>query len=202
MGSWCVYKITCKTEGKSYIGITQKKIQTRLNEHFRDAFPGRIASNGKLYALHAAIQKHGKNNFSIELLIDNLSLEQAQKQEVLLIKKYNTYGGGKNKKGLPRGYNITKGGETPDFSDNRLNLTQSKSTKPNMKTEKKSYDKEFSEKFNLKNDDFIYILLAIVVFIGMFLFFTLAVNLKIAIYIYLYLIVIFVFGVIFVKDKF
>ena len=117
MYNWSVYKITCKVNGKSYIGITQKSLKTRLGEHFRDAFPGRINANGTLYALHSAIQKYGKSNFSIEPLMEGLNLEMARQNEVKFIRKYNAYGGFKNKRGMPRGYNQSFGGEMPDFID-------------------------------------------------------------------------------------
>ena len=96
MYNWSVYKITCKANGKSYIGITQKALNTRLKEHFRDAFPGRYNASGTLYALHAAIQKYGKTNFTIEPLMEDLDLQLARKNEVRFIKKYNSYGGFKN----------------------------------------------------------------------------------------------------------
>ena len=118
--NWSVYRILSKCNAKSYVGITQKPLQKRLNEHFKDAYPGRYNARGTLYAFHAAIQKYGVENFTIKPLLKGLSLDQAQTQEKKFIKKYNSYGGFKNKKGLPRGYNQSLGGETPDFEYSAL----------------------------------------------------------------------------------
>ena len=139
MYNWTVYKITCTVNGKSYIGITQKAISTRLKEHIRDAFPGRYNTNGTLYALHAAIQKYGKNKFTIEPLMEGLDLQLARKNEVELIKKYNSYGGSKNKKGLPRGYNQSRGGEKPDFD---AYVSDNSKEKPSLMSEKSTNESE------------------------------------------------------------
>ena len=110
MSIWKVYLITNKTNGKGYVGITSKPIEVRLSNHVVDAFPGRRNPNGTLYALHAALQKYGADNFTILELEMGLTLESARFREKHYIAKLGTYGGGRGK----RGYNQTLGGEMPD----------------------------------------------------------------------------------------
>lgn len=195
MSNWCVYKITCKANGKPYIGITSKSLQTRLGEHIQDAFPGRLTSNGTLYALHSAIQKHGQNNFIIEPLMSDLSFDEARENEVLLIKKYNSYGGGKRRKGLPRGYNQSLGGEMPDFGI----APKSNSTLKRVKRVNRSERVSDQHSEWQKKEEAAYLLGAIAFLIALFGFFSLVFNVKIAFYIFLYLGILFAIGVIFKK---
>ena len=90
---YCVYKHTCP-EGKIYIGITNN-IDRRWNscgmdyEHCTNFF--------------YAIRKYGWINISHEVLIENLSKEEAEFLEKQYIEKYNSTN--------PRkGYNMTTGG--------------------------------------------------------------------------------------------
>lgn len=110
MDVWKVYLITNRQNGKGYVGITSKSLELRMSNHIRDAFPGRRNSNGTLYALHAAFQKYGEENFSIRELEPNLSLGEARARERFYIRELGTYGGGRGR----RGYNQTEGGELPD----------------------------------------------------------------------------------------
>ena len=116
-GPWKVYAIRNTTNGKSYVGITSKQIESRLSEHFEAAVPGRRNSNGTLYALHAAIQKYGVAAFAVEELEADHDLATAQQRERHFIKELNSYGGGPTIRGKPRGYNQTLGGETPDYAE-------------------------------------------------------------------------------------
>ena len=69
-----------------------------MSNHIRDAFPGRRNSNGTLYALHAAFQKYGEENFSIRELEPNLSLGEARARERFYIRELGTYGGGRGRR--------------------------------------------------------------------------------------------------------
>lgn len=90
-----IYKITNTIDGKSYIGQTTKSLEERLRKH---SHPG----VGK-YHLNSAIRKYGINNFTIELIEDNISsLNEAFDKEIYYIKLYNTFN---------VGYNMTTGGE-------------------------------------------------------------------------------------------
>ena len=96
---WIVYKHTSPS-GKIYIGITSKTVSERAGRH------------GKLYdkcpAFWKAIQKYGWENFSHEILAENLSEEEAnelEKKYIELFKAndpmvgYNICSGGKGKAG-------------------------------------------------------------------------------------------------------
>ncbi len=107
---WKVYLITNNINGKGYVGITSKPIEVRLSNHIRDAYPGRRNPNGTLYALHAAFQKYGEENFSISELQIGLTLSEARLLERHYIEKLGTYGSRRGR----RGYNQTLGGEIPD----------------------------------------------------------------------------------------
>ena len=94
-----IYKITNKTNGKSYIGKT-----TNLNKRFAQHCSGR----GCTKALNRAIKKYGKDNFTFECLesVAKNTLEELNlflnNRECYYIKEYNTF---------ITGYNCTLGGE-------------------------------------------------------------------------------------------
>lgn len=111
--AWKVYLIRNQRNEKGYVGVTSKPLMLKLNEHVEEAYPGRRNRTGTLYALHAAIQKYGKDAFSIELLEEGLSLEQALRRQTHFITKLGTFGGGRGK----RGYNQTSSGEMPKERD-------------------------------------------------------------------------------------
>lgn len=89
-----VYKHT-SPDGKVYIGITCRATERRWR-------------NGEGYKRHPyfynAITKYGWENFKHEILLTNLSEDEAKQREKELIKKYNS-----NEKDF--GYNLTEGGE-------------------------------------------------------------------------------------------
>ena len=92
--NWCVYCHTNKINGKKYIGITCKE-------------PHKRWSNGNGYKgqkFYNAITKYGWDSFEHEVLFNELTLEEANKKEIELIKKYNTT----NKN---NGYNRSNGGD-------------------------------------------------------------------------------------------
>ena len=93
--TYCVYKHT-SPNGKSYIGITSMKP------------PSQRWKNGKGYSHNKyftnAINKYGWDNFTHEIIEDNLTEAEAQNLEKKLIEKYNTFDS-------DNGYNCTSGGE-------------------------------------------------------------------------------------------
>ena len=101
MKTYCVYKHTFPN-GKVYIGQTCQKPEKRFKV------------NGTGYknctCIYNAIKKYGWDNIKHEILFDNLSLEEANKLEVELIKKYNST----NHK---YGYNLQSGGRNGTHSD-------------------------------------------------------------------------------------
>ena len=93
---WCVYKHAAPN-GKAYIGITCHQ----------DHIIRRFGQNGEGYKtqrkFYRAIQKYGWNNFSHEILEENItSLDEANKREQYYIQLFDSH---KN------GYNSTDGGD-------------------------------------------------------------------------------------------
>lgn len=93
--NYIVYKHTSPS-GKAYIGITQQKPWNRW----------RKAGQGykKCPVMNRAIEKYGFENFTHEILLDNLCYEDACKKEKEYIDKYNTL--------APNGYNTDVGGNS------------------------------------------------------------------------------------------
>lgn len=102
-----IYKHTCKTTNESYIGLTKHTIEHRTNGHIAEA------NRGGGYQFHAAIRKHGWDNFETEILEDNTTTDIAvlKEQEIYWIAFFDTY---------RNGLNCTKGGDggqpTPESS--------------------------------------------------------------------------------------
>ena len=89
-----IYKITNTVNGKSYIGQTIQKPEKRINNHF---YPGGSGCT----ALHNAIQKSGRDAFTVEILHEVLDIF-LDDLEIAEIKRYNTL--------VPNGYNLDSGG--------------------------------------------------------------------------------------------
>lgn len=99
--NFTVYKITNSINSKCYIGITSRKPEIRWNN-------GKGYSDVKENHFYRAIQKYGWNNFTHEILFENLSKEEACKKEIELIAKY--------KSNNPEfGYNLSLGGESGSY---------------------------------------------------------------------------------------
>lgn len=90
------YLITNKVNGKQYVGITSKTVSQRFYEHIYDAKKG----GGK--HLCCAIRKYGEESFIVETLSRHRKWECLCRQEVKMIRKYDTYN---------KGYNHTFGGD-------------------------------------------------------------------------------------------
>lgn len=99
---WCVYKHTNTINGKVYIGITCQ-------------IPEKRWKNGYGYTQNKyffnSIKKYGWNNFKHEIVKKNLSKLEACDIEKDLINKYKCI--------VPKGYNLSTGGETPSTGCNR-----------------------------------------------------------------------------------
>lgn len=87
-----IYLITNLLNHKKYVGITKFSIEERFLQHTKKGF-----------LLTEAVQKYGKQKFSIELIEEVESAERAYELEIFYIKKYNTK--------APSGYNLTDGGD-------------------------------------------------------------------------------------------
>lgn len=94
-----VYKATNKINDKSYIGQTVHSLRQRKYQHDSTALSARDTTY-----FHRAIKKYGSENFSWEIIHDNISnIEELNKLEIFYIGYYNTF---KN------GYNLTFGGSS------------------------------------------------------------------------------------------
>ena len=90
-----VYILTCKANGKKYIGMTKRRLSARW-------------SRGEGYAkqeeIYADIQKYGWDGFEKESIIDGVDQLEAAKIERELVEKHDTTN-------PQKGYNKTLGGE-------------------------------------------------------------------------------------------
>ena len=90
METWVVYVHTLILDGRKYIGQTND-IKVRWK-------PSAYKNSIKFYN---AIQQYGWNNFTHEVLYDNLTLEEANELEEKLIAEYDT---------INNGFNLDSGG--------------------------------------------------------------------------------------------
>lgn len=92
-----IYKITNIINGKSYIGQTIQDVKDRFYQHCATKCSKAVLN----MAIHRAIEKYGKSNFTIEVIeeIDSTNLNDREKY---WIKYYNSYN---------NGYNSTEGGQ-------------------------------------------------------------------------------------------
>lgn len=96
-----IYKITNLLNGKSYIGQTIKDPEERWAEHKRHAFGSHLNDQNK--TLYKAIRKYGIENFSFEVLQDNIpNFQKLDEAEIYWINYYNSF---------VKGYNETFGGQ-------------------------------------------------------------------------------------------
>lgn len=110
-----VYKIINTVNGKSYIGIT-KNIKSRFAFH-RTRYNKRTKKEYLEKPLYKAFRKYGIEKFKFLVLYEGLTLEDAKKKEVELIKKFKTLT-------HENGYNITKGGDWRANSGENNNTTK------------------------------------------------------------------------------
>jgi group I intron endonuclease len=93
-----IYKHTSPS-GKSYIGQT-KDYAARCGQHQLES--------SRCAAFKAAIKKYGWNNFTHEILVDQITLEEANTLEVFYIAEHRSLS--------PNGYNLTTGGKVCKMS--------------------------------------------------------------------------------------
>lgn len=128
--TYCVYVHTNKINGKKYVGQT-----------YRD--PEHRWENGKGYKsspyFYQAIQKYGWDNFEHEVVASNLTKEEADNFEKLLINKLNL---------MQReyGYNLKEGGTGGKFSE----ATIQKMSESHSGEKHHMYGKHLSEKTKKK----------------------------------------------------
>lgn len=102
-GTYCVYIHTNKINGKMYVGQT-----VNGND------PNKRWKNGEGYnkqIFYRAIEKYGWDGFKHEIIASNLTEDEANNFEELLIQKLDT-------RNPDKGYNISAGGRNATHSDN------------------------------------------------------------------------------------
>jgi group I intron endonuclease len=96
-----IYLVTCKVNGKKYVGQTKFTLKKRWGEHLK-----KTKSGCQLY-FHNAIRKYGVGNFSC-LELEVCQSENLNAAESKWIAYYDCQ--------YPNGYNLTSGGEVFTFS--------------------------------------------------------------------------------------
>lgn len=94
----CIYRITCKVNGKLYVGQTLRPVVRRMKEHAA----GRRDGQGEHTALARAIKRHGWGSFSWEVLEKNIPESKLNAREIALIAANGCVS--------PAGYNLDSGG--------------------------------------------------------------------------------------------
>lgn len=92
-----IYKITNTINSKSYIGQTIQNVKERFYQHCATKCSKAVSN----MAIHRAIKKYGKSNFTVEVIeeIDSANLND---RERYWIRHYDSYN---------NGYNSTEGGQ-------------------------------------------------------------------------------------------
>jgi len=101
-----IYKITCKTTKKIYIGQTVQRLQKRWRLHQIDAKKEKSRS-----VIHSAILKYGKDSFDLEWICSCLDKSELDFREDYFINQLNTL--------TPNGYNTKRGGANGKWSKQR-----------------------------------------------------------------------------------
>ena len=97
MRTGLIYKFTNKINNKIYIGQTTQTLEQRINKHLQQL-------DDNTY-FHRALKKYGINNFTVEIIEQNIPLTELDNREIYWIKYYNAYYTSN------QGYNLTKGGQ-------------------------------------------------------------------------------------------
>jgi len=128
-----VYKIKNNLNNKLYIGYSKNPYE-RFDTHIKDALKNR--DNRPFYN---AIRKYGPKNFSIKILGNYSTPNQAKINEIKNIKKFHTYF---------TGYNATKGGDGNNGI--RMSIESNKKRSIALKGIKKNYNRMLGKKHSSK----------------------------------------------------
>ena len=133
---YLVYKHTSPS-GKSYIGYTCN--YAKRNSQHKESW-------SKCVAFREAIKKYGWENFSHEVIIDGLSIDDALSHEKRLITELNTLS--------PNGYNLTPGGmsyERTEEVNKKLSVSLRKNTQDMERRRQLMISRNKDPKFIEKN---------------------------------------------------
>jgi group I intron endonuclease len=87
-----VYKITNKTNNKSYVGYTSRTLDQRWRSHQSSS------RQGSKFRFHSAIRKYGIDDWTLETLFESESVNECKKTEEYYIKEMNLMNIGYNAK--------------------------------------------------------------------------------------------------------
>lgn len=136
-GNYCVY-IHTSPSGKMYVGQTCQSLKKRWGENGRRYLEKK--NNKYIHPAFArAIKKYGWDNFEHEVIASNLTKEEADNFEKLLIEKLNTM----NSK---YGYNCKDGGSNGSLSEE----TRKKISESHKGNKNYMYGKQMSEEHKRK----------------------------------------------------
>ena len=120
-----IYKVTNNISGKVYIGQSIFTVEKRFQEHLNDSKNSRYSHR----PFYNAINKYGKENFSIEV-IEEVVNEKLNEREIYWISYFRSYVGFKD----CNGYNATLGGDSTLHKDYQLIVDDYLKTKSKQQT--------------------------------------------------------------------
>ena len=127
-----IYKITCKANGKCYIGQTQATLAKRWNDHLYD-------SKKKGFLLYRAMRKYGVGCFSIEAIETVETTTELNDRERYWVQHYDSHN---------NGYNSTLGGEDNPMNHESFRLKVSANTKGIKRFLGKKHTQETKDKMS------------------------------------------------------
>ena len=104
MGSYIIYKCTLP-DGKMYIGQTNRSLDERIKEHFRDAMNPKCRKYN--IEFYKKIREFGPINVKFEIIDHADSQDELNQKEKYWLAYYNTDIHSPNS----NGYNMSEGGE-------------------------------------------------------------------------------------------
>ena len=131
---WKVYRYTCSATGKYYIGITKLSMRERSRRNMSGYRNSRCFWN--------AIQKHGVDNFFLDILHSDLTKDEAERLEIVEIQNHNSIS--------PHGYNLEVGGNASNMHpETRRKISKSlRGKKPSPETRQKLSEVRRGRKFS------------------------------------------------------
>lgn len=128
-----IYKYTNLINGMIYIGQTKQTLAQRDYKH-------QMQLNDNTY-FHRAIKKYGRNNFSLDLIEDNIPFNQLDEKEKYYINQFESfYVTGK-------GYNLTQGGQWGSGTQ-KLTAQQAKEIQEEIRITQKTFS-EIGDEYNV-----------------------------------------------------
>lgn len=127
-----IYKFTCKTTNKVYVGQTIQAPESRRNAHGAGSFnPNNRSYNSKFYR---AIRKYGWEDFDFDVICE-CEKHQMNDLEVKYIAIYDSY---------HNGYNETTGGDAPTELSKESNQRRSDTHRKRFNTMDENQKKQWS----------------------------------------------------------